>query len=130
MERLHVGGGQAGGVGRGEEVAEAVFGQVAVLVVVEGLSRELAEEVGAVQEATGAAVSLQGTVGGCQGLGAAAAAEAAADGIKNNRSKHFCPGLEDQHCQLQCIVMSMHHRPKITMDFSKGIRLMARLQNF
>lgn len=59
---------------------------MAVLVVVEGLSRELAEEVGAVQEAVGAAVSLQGTVGGCQGLGAAAAAEAAEDGIKKNIS--------------------------------------------
>lgn len=120
MERLHVGGGQAGGVGRGKEVAKAVLGQVAVLVVVEGLSRELAEEVGAVQEAAGAAVSLQGTVGGCQGLGAAAAAEAAEDGIKKT-PKHHSQGLEeDQYCRLRCIVMSMHHRPKITMDFSSG----------
>lgn len=56
METLHVGGGQAGGVGRGKEVAEAILRQVPVLVVVEGLSRELAEEVWAVQEAAGAAV--------------------------------------------------------------------------
>lgn len=89
MERLHIGGGQAGGVGRGKEVAEAVLGQVAVLVVVEGLSRELAEEVGAVQEAAGAVVSLQGTVGGCQGLGATAAAKAAEHGIKKKKTQNI-----------------------------------------
>ncbi|KAG7241879.1 hypothetical protein INR49_024849 [Caranx melampygus] len=44
--RLHIRGGQAGGVWRGEEVAEALLGQMPVLVVVECLSRQLAEEAG------------------------------------------------------------------------------------
>lgn len=48
-----------------------------VLVVVEGLSRELAEEVGPVPEAAGAMVPARGTAGGRQGLRAAAAAHAA-----------------------------------------------------
>lgn len=73
----HVGGRRARGVGRRKEVAEAVLGQVPVFVVVEGLSRELAEEVGAVPEAAGATVPVRGTAGGRQGLRAAAAVHAA-----------------------------------------------------
>lgn len=74
MVRLHIGGGQAGGVGWGEEVTEALLGQVPVLVVVEGLSWELAEEVGAVPGAACPAASIQGTMGRRQRLCAAAAA--------------------------------------------------------
>lgn len=76
-ERSDVGGGQARPVGRGEEVAEALLGEVAVLVVVEGLTRQLAEEVAAVQGAAGAVVPLQGAARRREGLRAAAAAEAA-----------------------------------------------------
>lgn len=46
---------------------------MSVFVVVEGLSRQLAEEVGTVPEAAGVAASTQGTMGGCQRLCAAAA---------------------------------------------------------
>ena len=74
LARLHIGGGKAGGVRRGEEVAEALLGQVSVLVVVEGLSWQLAEEVGTVPGAAGAAASAQRTMGGRQRLRAAAAA--------------------------------------------------------
>lgn len=74
LVRLHVRGGQAGGIWRGEEVAEALLWQVPVLVVVEGLSRQLAEEVGMVPGAAGATASTQGTMRGCQRLSAAAAA--------------------------------------------------------
>lgn len=49
-----------------------------VFIIVEGLSRKLAEEVGTVPEATGAMVSIQGAVRGRQGLRAAAAAARAA----------------------------------------------------
>lgn len=76
-ERSDVGGGQARPVGRGEEVAEALLGEMAVLVVVEGLARQLAEEVAAVQGAAGAVVPLQGAARRREGLRAAAAAEAA-----------------------------------------------------
>lgn len=50
---------------------------MAVLVVVEGLTRQLAEEVAAVQGAAGAVVPLQGAARRREGLRAAAAAEAA-----------------------------------------------------
>lgn len=85
LVRLHIRGGQAGGVWRGEEVAEALLGQMPVLVVVEGLSRQLAEEVGMVPGAAGAAASTQGTMGGCQRLCAAAAAPTAGH---THRKKH------------------------------------------
>lgn len=77
IKGLHVGGGQAWGVGRGEEVTEALLGQLPVLVIIEGLSWKLAEEVRTVPETAGAAVSIQGAKGGCQGLCAAAAANTA-----------------------------------------------------
>lgn len=76
-EGSDVGGGQAGRVGRGEEVAEAPLRQVAVFVIVEGLTRQLAEEVAAVQGAAGAVVPLQGAARRREGLRAAAAVEAA-----------------------------------------------------
>lgn len=82
-ERSDVGGGQAGGVGGGEEVAEALLGQVAVLVVVEGLTRQLAEEVAAVQGDAGAVVLLQGAARRREGLRAAAAAETAEGGTRS-----------------------------------------------
>lgn len=47
---------------------------MSVLVVVEGLSGELAEEVGAVPGGAAAAAPTQGAVGGCERLRAAAAA--------------------------------------------------------
>lgn len=50
---------------------------MAVLVVVEGLTRQLAEEVAAVQGAAGTVVPLQGAARRREGLRAAAAAEAA-----------------------------------------------------
>lgn len=75
----HIGGRQARGIRRCEEVTEAILWQVPVFIIVEGLSWKLAEEVGTVPEATGAMSSIQGTVRGRQGLRAAAAAHAAVD---------------------------------------------------
>lgn len=72
--RLHIGRGQAGGVGWGEEVTEALLGQVSILIVVEGLSWQLAEEVGTVHGTNSYTASAQGPLGGCQRLCAAAAA--------------------------------------------------------
>lgn len=90
LARLHIGGGQAGGIGWGKEVAEALLGQVPVFVVVEGLSWELAEEVGTVPEAAGATVLIQRPVGGCQRLCAAAAANTAGDGTNKDSFQHYC----------------------------------------
>lgn len=76
-----VGGGQAGGIRSGEEVAEALLGQVAILVVVEGLTRQLAKEVAAVQ-----LVPLQGAARRHQGFCAAAAAETTEGGTRRKWS--------------------------------------------
>lgn len=101
LARLHIGGGQAGGVRWGEKVAEALLGQVSILVVVEGLPWQLAEEVGTVPGAAGAAASAQGTMGGRQRLCAAAAAYTT--GCRSY--KHSC----QRYCQV--------HRPnKKTSD--------------
>lgn len=54
-----------------------------VFIIVEGLSRKLAEEAGTVPE--GAMVPVQGAVGGHQGLRAAAAAHAAVDRMQRGK---------------------------------------------
>lgn len=66
------------GVFWGVEVTEALLGQVSVLVVVEGLSRQLREEVGTIPRA--ASALAQRAAGGCQRLCAAGAAHATKDG--------------------------------------------------
>lgn len=97
-----MGGGQARRVGRGEEVAEALLGEVAVLVVVEGLTRQLAEEVAAVQRAAGAVVPLQGAARRREGLRAAAAAAEAAKGQSTRQISMSAVGAgrEVQHCHV------------------------------
>lgn len=88
-EKSDVGGGQAGGVRSGKEVAEALFGQVAVLVVVESLTRQLAKEVAAVQ-----LIPLQGAARRHEGFRAAAAAETANGGTPSKLASLH------QHCYL------------------------------
>lgn len=72
LVKLHIRRGRGGGVRWGVEVTEALLGQVSVLVVVEGLTWQLAEEVGPEPGAACGMALIWGTVGGCQRLRAAA----------------------------------------------------------
>lgn len=72
LVKLHIRRGRGGGVRWGVEVTEALLGQVSVLVVVEGLTWQLAEEVGPEPGAACGTALIWGTVGGCQRLCAAA----------------------------------------------------------
>lgn len=74
---------------------------MAVLVVVEGLTRQLAEEVAAVQGAAGAVVPLQGAARRREGLRAAAAAEAA----KGQNAKQISAVIYDSWRQLFVLLL-------------------------
>lgn len=114
LVRLHIRRGQTGGFWWGEEIAEALLGQVSVLIVVEGLSWQLAEKVGTVSGAASATAPTQRTMRGCERLCAAAAAYTTRESKNINISVTYCIHVSEIcKCQQMSIFeLNIHHSAK------------------